>query len=310
MKLKNTLFLCSTILFSASLFAYSGGEVTFKSYDASLNGAKDHQLLKRFPGAVIFDYIDNKAKDYSLMLGSIHYEESEDFDESGYRATQTENVNGSLTRIVYDYPESVSLTSIVSNVKRSLAASGFEKRFFCEKESCGSASGWKTFLYKYLGENDKAQQYYVADKENTTVAFYVVDIAGQARGVLDIVKSSGRKPVQNLSNNFKIYFELGKSEVDPLQIDKVAGMINVAFEKKSTLLIQGYADSSGSQDYNQTLSNQRAMAVKKLINKKFSFPENKIEAVGKGAIYNDDVVANATNNALNRRVEIILITTS
>ena len=75
---------------------------------------------------------------------------------------------------------------------------------------------------------------------------------------------------------------------------------------KTLLSIEGHTDSTGSDDYNQTLSMKRAQSVKDYLVQQ-SIIENRLKVTGFGET--KPIVANdtASNRALNRRVEIQII---
>ncbi|XQW84872.1 OmpA family protein [Thalassotalea piscium] len=75
---------------------------------------------------------------------------------------------------------------------------------------------------------------------------------------------------------------------------------------KTLLSIEGHTDSTGSYEYNQTLSTKRAQSVKNyLVNK--NIQANRLKVTGYGE--NMPLVDNSTakNRSLNRRVEIQII---
>ena len=102
-----------------------------------------------------------------------------------------------------------------------------------------------------------------------------------------------------------IYFEFDSytlSEKSKSDID-----IILALDLDSIIII-GHCDSTGSLEYNQTLSNQRANATYKYINSKK--PELKIsEKDGKSFLVPLKTNSSETNKALNRRVELVYYTT-
>jgi outer membrane protein OmpA-like peptidoglycan-associated protein len=66
--------------------------------------------------------------------------------------------------------------------------------------------------------------------------------------------------------------------------------------------VVGYADSVGAEDYNQTLSVERAQAVADYIDAQTDIPHNKIIVRGKGESHADG--GSAEDQALDRRVII------
>lgn len=72
----------------------------------------------------------------------------------------------------------------------------------------------------------------------------------------------------------------------------------------NTVFIDGHTDSSGAADYNQSLSEQRAAAVKQRLMERFGIPEQRMIPRGFGEsrpVANNDI---PEGRALNRRVEV------
>lgn len=73
--------------------------------------------------------------------------------------------------------------------------------------------------------------------------------------------------------------------------------------KGSTFLLAGYTDASGTEPYNQSLSERRADAVKRYLTEKFGIAGNELVTVGYGKtrLKNPDVPLDAAN----RRVQVV-----
>jgi len=87
-------------------------------------------------------------------------------------------------------------------------------------------------------------------------------------------------------------------------MDKIAKVLNKY--GKTELLIVGHTDSTGSEQYNQTLSEQRAQSVYQYLQAR-GVIHQRLNAYGRGEL--EPVASNATNEGrrLNRRVEIIVV---
>ncbi len=103
-----------------------------------------------------------------------------------------------------------------------------------------------------------------------------------------------------------VLFDVGKSTLKPganNTLDRLASFLKDSMD--SSVLIEGYTDSMGSDSYNMTLSQQRADAVRTaLLERNVEAP--RIESVGKGEsqpVANNDTAA---GRQLNRRVEIVI----
>jgi outer membrane protein OmpA-like peptidoglycan-associated protein len=103
-----------------------------------------------------------------------------------------------------------------------------------------------------------------------------------------------------------ILFGTNKTELMPdadETLDKIAGALQ-QYEGHN-LMIEGFTDSTGAADYNETLSQQRAEAVKDALVERGINPE-RIDARGYGEQYPIAPNNTDTGRQLNRRVEIIV----
>jgi outer membrane protein OmpA-like peptidoglycan-associated protein len=103
-----------------------------------------------------------------------------------------------------------------------------------------------------------------------------------------------------------ILFDANKTELTPgvdNTLDKIADVLQ-QYEGHN-LMVEGFTDSIGPEDYNEYLSQQRAEAVKDALVERGVSPE-RIDARGYGEQY--PIATNNTNTGrqLNRRVEIIV----
>jgi outer membrane protein OmpA-like peptidoglycan-associated protein len=119
------------------------------------------------------------------------------------------------------------------------------------------------------------------------------------------VKEESRGMVITLSG--QVLFVTGKAELLPAaqdQLEQVAKALKDQGEIKP-MVVEGYTDSVGTESANQTLSKNRAEAVRAYLVGK-GIPSDKITSVGKGKA--NPVASNDTadGRANNRRVEIVI----
>lgn len=104
-----------------------------------------------------------------------------------------------------------------------------------------------------------------------------------------------------------VNFDLNKSTLTATAKANLDKLVSVFNEYPDTnILIFGYTDSSGSDEYNLTLSEQRAASVKSYLSGK-GLSSSRITTTGKGEVEpiasNDD----AAGRAKNRRVEFAIV---
>ncbi|MCG7981394.1 MAG: OmpA family protein [Candidatus Thiodiazotropha lotti] len=119
------------------------------------------------------------------------------------------------------------------------------------------------------------------------------------------VTREGDNIILNLPGN--ITFEVDKTDVkaDFVEIlDSVALVLN---EYKSTMIeVAGHTDSTGSESYNQLLSQQRAQSVSKLLNRN-GVAGVRIDTVGYGESRPIANNSSPSGRQQNRRVELTLL---
>lgn len=103
-----------------------------------------------------------------------------------------------------------------------------------------------------------------------------------------------------------VLFDLNKAELKPgseRNVQKIADFLKAYPERKA--LIEGFTDSTGSDSYNQILSERRAEAVRMFLIQK-GISSDRVTARGYGK--SNPVASNDTpaNRQLNRRVEIVV----
>lgn len=118
------------------------------------------------------------------------------------------------------------------------------------------------------------------------------------------VTRSGDNIILNMPS--AITFDVNSSALKPNFFNVLDSVVLVLKEYESTLVtVAGHTDSSGADDYNMTLSQQRAQTVAQYLNNQGVVAE-RLAAVGYGE--SRPVAGNdsAEGKALNRRVEITL----
>lgn len=103
-----------------------------------------------------------------------------------------------------------------------------------------------------------------------------------------------------------VLFETGKSELLPTaapRLDKLAEFLRQYPDRR--LLVEGYTDAVGSEDYNLQLSQRRAEAVRMALVQRGIDPL-RITTRGYGESYSVADNSSAEGRALNRRVEVVI----
>lgn len=110
----------------------------------------------------------------------------------------------------------------------------------------------------------------------------------------------------NLKSTTNVYFDIGKSVLSPgAKAELCAAAQRANANENSLMLVLGYTDSTGAQEYNQTLSEQRAAAVVNHLQQVCKWkPYRMLTPTGMATA--DPVADNATaaGRAQNRRVSV------
>ena len=132
------------------------------------------------------------------------------------------------------------------------------------------------------------------------------DLAAQLDGALSSVAQitkTARGVVVNLPD---ILFDINKATLKPnaqIALAKLAGIVQLF--PKINLRVEGYTDSTGSNELNQRLSRERAESVRGFLEKQ-GVAASRMTAVGYGPQFPVADNATAEGRAKNRRVEIVL----
>ena len=122
------------------------------------------------------------------------------------------------------------------------------------------------------------------------------------RGMRNLTPEAREKPNVDLSIQFEFDSAKVLPESRPL-LDNLVKAINSDKLRGFTFVVEGHTDIVGSADYNQKLSNQRALSVLAYLASK-GVSKERLKALGKGST--ELLMPDKPDAAENRRVRIIL----
>jgi len=187
-------------------------------------------------------------------------------------------------------------TQIVKNTKEDLAAA--------QKNTAVKAEQLATEQKARLDGETKAAEKLAAEKQARLAAETRAADAQAALLKLAAVKEEARGLVITLSGS--VLFASNKSALLPAAQDRLNQVCAALMEtKERKLTVEGHTDSQGASNYNQTLSQQRADAVRSYIISR-GYPGDLILAQGIGEERPVSDNTNAEGRANNRRVEIVV----
>jgi OmpA-OmpF porin, OOP family len=123
-----------------------------------------------------------------------------------------------------------------------------------------------------------------------------------------VASSAPEAPAAAPSANLEVDFASGSANLTPraeASLDQLGKALTSTQLASYNFKIVGHTDTAGNADTNQTLSEQRAEAVKSYLETKFGVADSRLQAQGVGE--SDLAVQTPANtpNARNRRVEVI-----
>ncbi len=168
--------------------------------------------------------------------------------------------------------------------------------------------GKRNALGKFVFLDDKSQPMLIG----YNIQF---DFEKRPRTVRTVRVTSGRSQQAAMEQTLRtvrrlelygIHFSFDRAAIRPEARSLVADIATTLKNNPNwTIAIHGHTDSIGAEDYNQTLSERRAQAIKAALVKRHKIDPARLEAVGFGEsrpkATNDDL----QGRALNRRVELV-----
>lgn len=120
-----------------------------------------------------------------------------------------------------------------------------------------------------------------------------------------IIQNTGDRLIVTLPQD--ILFAVDSTHITPsLRSDLSVLAQNLINYQNSTIQIIGHTDNTGSADYNQSLSKERALAVSSILQQN-GVPQFRIQSTGRGE--SQPIASNLTpeGRAQNRRVDVVIL---
>jgi len=324
-----SLSLCAVLLVLASV------SVTPRAQDveADCDGCKDHPMLARYPGSILFGADQKAFEEAALPVGPIT---QSDAGESV--ALKTLNVTGKRTRLFYFAPPERSALEVFANYREALQKVGMNVVWTCSDTECGadfSNQALQTMHLNLVNTPEASLGFTLAERPRYLLAkltrpqgdvhvmVMAADLPDKQRPAVYVMLIES-KPMDNgmvtvdangLDQNlistgkaviYGITFDFDKADIKPEskpQLDQIAKLLTDHSDLK--LAITGHTDNQGSVDYNKKLSQRRAEAIVAALAGSYGIAMERLSAQGMGA--SSPVASNDTEEgrAKNRRVELV-----
>ncbi|HEX5757123.1 MAG TPA: DUF4892 domain-containing protein [Arenimonas sp.] len=272
----------------------------------------DHPLLTRYTGSEIASHKAEAFAQCKLVTAVT--------DKAEFTA---EEVEGRLTRIVYNNPAERSTLEIFSNYQQALATVGARSLFTCALDDCGPSwarSSWNRFNGLFAAA-DGDPRYLATKLQTSDGTAYIAVMVGKRRTQVDIVEVVGMQgdmvvadaaalakgiAAEGRVSVYGIHFDTDKADIKPESqpaLDEIAKLLREQSELK--LYVVGHTDMQGALAHNRSLSESRARAVVKVLVEKHGIAAARLEGHGVGPLAPVASNANDGGRGKNRRVELV-----
>lgn len=167
----------------------------------------------------------------------------------------------------------------------------------------GGEEPYRFRLKRGSGKLRAGPQTYRAPLKPETAEIEVSDHKGEMKLVQIVVKTPPKPDEQIRIRNLNFKFDTAiLVQSSQKEIQRI--ITQLKNKKIESLIVEGHTDSKGSNEYNLDLSERRAMAVAKILQKALKIPANKVNSIGFGE--ERPITTNDTEKGrlLNRRCDL------
>ncbi len=301
--------------------------------EADCDGCKDHPMLARYPGSILFGGDQKNFEEAALPVGP-----ATQSDAGEAVAPKSLNVTGKRTRLFYLAPAERSALEVFANYKQALAKAGMSVVWTCSDTECGNDFLSQATQLMHLGLSNTPEaslgftlaerpRYLLAtlaraqgdvhvmvmaadltDKQRPAMYVMLIESKPMDTGMVTVAANALDQSIVSTGKAviYGITFDFDKADIKPEskpQLDQIAKLLTDHSELK--LAISGHTDNQGSADYNQKLSQRRAEAIVAKLTGSYGVTADRLSAQGMGAAA--PVASNDTEEgrAKNRRVELV-----
>ena len=276
-------------------------------------GAKDHPLIKPYPGSRGGITAQHEFDEYELITGPI---------KDG-KLSKSLHLEGKVTEIHYAIPEGRSALEVYRNYEAALNQAGFQILFACKARECGTGDrvkvkGLGTILIwgdrpRILSAKRSRPEgdVYVAlhiPSGLSDVIIDVVEVKPMETGMVTVNAEALATDIDTTGHVaiYAILFDTGKADIKPESepaMQEIAKLLKQNAALK--LYVVGHTDNVGARAMNMDLSKRRASAVMEELIAKHGISAGRLNSEGVGPLAPVASNDSAEGRAKNRRVELV-----
>ena len=327
MRLARLLLLPLVLLAAGNLARAEPGDVA---------DSADHPAVTRYPGAVIKWHTIENYLPYRIAVGPVTgYRQITDWIDT----------EGRLTRIYYEVAGQKTHAEIYANYTKALEDGGLEilASGIETERNVGKNPGGRGWLEVYFAENVIQEQSgivhllqgsstsggsaFVAGKKaraegtiyvaatitqySSGIATILVDVIEEKAAETDLITINAEAMGKDIDELGRVvldglFFDHDKATLTPESkpaLDEIAKFLTMRPEL--SVYVVGHTDSTGSFDYNETLSRDRAGAVAAALVDRYGIAAERLEAHGVGPLVPVFTNQSDVGRGKNRRVELV-----
>ncbi|NVJ51405.1 MAG: OmpA family protein [Gammaproteobacteria bacterium] len=307
------------VAYQQHLRKIAGKDAVKVSAKKDIEGAQDHPLISRYQGAALVDYAQFGYEEVAMPL----------VPAKAKKPNDVVSAKGEAQFFRYSTAEGVSLTEVVKSYQSAFSNQQFEILFQCAVSECGrhmesfieSDKVFKGINVNTFGDMPVYVVRHASEFGNTFVLVtftdwknyvdvYQIVVREQAVNADKVAINTDYLAKQiNANGKVALYGIHFNHDSDTLTDDSIAPLAVIAdFLKQNTDLsvyVVGHTDASGTEEYNSTLSLQRARAITEKLVKEFGVARSRLTPKGVGNLV--PVASNKIDEGkqLNRRVELV-----
>jgi OOP family OmpA-OmpF porin len=275
--------------------------------------AKDHPLIKPYPGSRGGIIAERDFDEYELVTGPI----------KDHKLTKSLHLEGKITEIRYSKPQGRSVLEVYRNYEAALKQAGFQTLFACKGRECGAGprvpvKGLGTILIwgdmpRILTaklsrpEGDVYAALHIPNPGGTII-INVVEVKPMETGMVTVDAAALASDIGRSGHVavYGIYFDTGKADIKP-ESEPVMQEIAKLLKEDAALKLHvvGHTDNVGALAMNLDLSKRRATAVMEELIAKHRISAGRLNAEGVGPLAPVASNDSEEGRAKNRRVELV-----